>query len=176
MSTTIEPIELFNLIKNVPTLMESFRKECYETPLQESLDHAPEKDKKYSHKLALAFLKRHGIPTTREELIEDSNYNYTAVMTGDVRYNVGQMIVLFSETIYSSGDISRGNTWVLEVMDEFEFPGVPLQSKSVESIRVALKEHLDKGVVRLHPAGIRMYNCTHSYTFADRINKKGNDV
>lgn len=130
--TQLEPIEVFNVVKTVPSLMKAFREECYSMPQQESLEYQADSEKKYDHRLGIAFLKKHGIPTTREDLFEDGKYNYTSVMDGDVRYNVGQFIVLFSETIYSSGDMTRENTWVLEVMDEFYFPA----DKPLHSLRV----------------------------------------
>lgn len=171
--TTLEPVEVFNLVKCVPSLMDDFRKECYTMPEQETLEYKPDSEKKYDNRLGLLFLKKHGIPTTREELKEDSKYYYSSVMDGDLRYNVGQFIVLFSETIYSSGDMTKDNTWVLEVMDEFDFPtDKPLVSMHVESVREALKEHLVKGTVKLHPAGLRMYSNTHEYGFAERLNKE----
>jgi len=168
----IEPIDVFNVLKTVPSLFEDFRKECYTLPPQESLDYQSDSEKKYDHKRGIAFLKKHNIPTTHEELTEDSKYTYTSVMNGELRYNVGQMIVLFSETIYSSGDMTSENTWVLEVMDEFNFPAnKPLHSYKVESIREALKEYLDSGIIKLHNAGLRMYRPEHTYNFAERINK-----
>lgn len=170
--TTVEPMELFNLIKHVPSLFEEFRRECYTVPLEEALDANPEK--KYDHNLGLAFLKKHGIPSTREDLFEDGKYTYSSVMTGSIRYNVGQLVVLFSDTIYSSGDMTTGNTWILEVMDEFEFPGnIPLVSLRVEDIRLALASHIEKGTIKLHQAaGIRMYDNVHTYGYAERINSE----
>lgn len=173
--TQIEPVELFNLIKHVPSLFEEFRRDCYIVPLTESLESQP--DRKYDHKLGIAMLKRHGIPTTKEDLFADGKYIYNSVMNGDVRYNVGQLVVVFSETIYSSGDMTKNNTWILEVMDEFDFPAdKPLVSMCVEDIRNGLREHLDKGIIKLHQAaGIRMYDNVHAYGFAERINGEAKD-
>lgn len=171
----LDPMELFNLLKHTPSLFTSFRKECYRTMPQESLDAPPEV--KYDHKLGIAFLTKHGIPTTHEELLEDSKYIYDSVMTGSVRYNVGQLVVVFSEAIQGTGGLTTNNTWIMEVMDEFEFPAdMPLVSMKVEDLRLALKEHLDKGIIKLHQAaGIRMYAVEQTYGFAERINKEADN-
>ena len=66
------------------------------------------------------------------------------------------------------------NTWIMEVMDDFEFDATkPLVAMHVEDIRIALKEHLDRGIIKLHrAAGIRMYDHEYSYKFADKINNR----
>lgn len=167
--TKLEPVEAFNVLRHTPSLQSAFRDECYITPQQESLDHTPEK--KYDHTLGIAFLKKHGIPTTREGLQADSKYYFRSVKDGDVRYNVGQFIVLFSNAIHSSGSITNDNVWVLEVMSEFDFPAdKPLLSLAVEDIQLALKDYLDTGIVKLHKAGHRMYDVDFTYEFAERIN------
>lgn len=168
----LDPMELFNLIKYVPSLFTAFREECYAAPEQKTLEDIPEK--KYDHKLGIAFLEKHGIPTTHEDLYEDGKFFFESVMTGSVRYNVGQMVVIFSEAIQGSAGIGTHNTWIMEVMDEFEFPGnVTLVSLKIEDIRLALKEHLDRGVIKLYPAaGIRMYDVEKTFGFAERINKE----
>lgn len=175
--TQLDPIETFNLIRHVPKLMEAFRNECYEMPRQENLDFVPDSAKNYVHSLGLKFLEKYGIPTTREELLKDTQHSFTSVKDGDTRYNVGQFVVLFSNTIYSSGDITNNNVWVLEVLEDFTFPADQvLVSMGVEDIRLALKEHLDSGIVRIHQAGHRIYNSEMNYGFALRINKElGNE-
>lgn len=172
MATQIEPIEVFNVLKHVPSLTEAFRNECYTYPESESLDFtSSEGEKRYNHKLGIAFLKKHGIPTTREGLYDDGKFTYTSIKDGMKVYNVGQFIVVFSNAIYSSGDITNQNVWVLEVMDEFEFlEDLELNSFKREDIREALNVFLSTGKVKLHQAGHRIYDVTFSYQFAERIN------
>lgn len=174
MATQLEPIEVFNVLKHVPALNAEFRTECYSYPENDSLDFTTsEGEKRYNHKLGIAFLKKHGIPTTREALKADGKYTYTSIKDGTKVYNVGQFIVVFSNAIYSSGDITNNNVWVLEVMDEFEFlADLELTSLVDEDIREALKVFLDTGKVKLHQAGHRIYDVEFSYKFAERINSE----
>lgn len=183
MATKIAPAKVFQLVKLLPkALQNEFSKEAYKEVQDNSVDFVPDPELRYDHSLGLSWLTKHGIPNTLEELEAQRQYVFQTMVSGATSYNVGQFIVVFPNIVHGSRDI-EGNTLVVEVMDELEFPELPdlvipfndeiraatFESADIIALRYALQAYVAQGKIRIHEAGVRMYANSESYKFQERF-------
>jgi hypothetical protein len=183
MSTKIQPQQVFRLVGLLPkSLQVEFNKEAYEDVKQTDDGFVPDVATKYEHSLGLAWLTKHGIPNTVEELEAQRQYVFQTMVSGSDTYNVGQFIVVFPSIVYSTSDI-RDSVLVLEVMDELEFPPMPdmvipynddirnatYETEATVALRYALEAYIATGKIKVHEAGFRMYSSVDNYKFQENF-------
>lgn len=183
MSTKIQPIQVLRLVGLLPKhLQQEFTKEAYVDTKPTEDGFVPDTDRIYDHSLGLSWLTKHNIPNTLDELEAQRQYIFQTMVSGSEEYNVGELIVVFPNIVYSTSDI-KNNLMVLEVMTELKFPAMTdlmtsynndiraagFETEAMVALRYALQTYVADGKIKVHDAGYRVYSASDTYQFQSRF-------